>query len=132
MGSRQREVPRHAARSRGEIRQRRRATGNLDSSAAGAGRRAGRVAAARAIARFSIPPFPKCAQKVADDIARLREWGFELIKHDYTTYDIFGRWGFQMGAALTRDGWTFASGPTRTTAEVIDDLYRTIRDGRRR
>jgi alpha-galactosidase len=50
-----------------------------------------------------------------------------MIKHDYTTYDIFGRWGFQMGAALTRDGWTFASGPTRTTAEVIDDLYAAIR-----
>ena len=32
-----------------------------------------------------------------------------------------------MGAALTRDGWTFAAGPTRTTAEVIDELYRAIR-----
>jgi len=32
-------------------------------------------------------------------------------------------------AAMTRDGWTFASGPTRTTAEVIDELYRTIRTG---
>ena len=77
---------------------------------------------------FLDPTVPEARQKVADDIARLRQWGFELIKHDYTTYDIFGRWGFQMGAALTRDGWTFASGPTRTTAEVIDDLYRTIRD----
>ena len=76
---------------------------------------------------FLDPSVPEVKQKVADDIARLREWGFELIKHDYTTYDIFGRWGFQMGAALTRDGWTFASGPSRTTAEVIDDLYGTIR-----
>lgn len=77
---------------------------------------------------FLDPTIPEARQKVADDITRLRQWGFELIKHDYTTYDIFGRWGFQMGAALTRDGWTFAAGPTRTTAEVIDDLYRTIRD----
>ena len=53
---------------------------------------------------------PEVRQKVADDIARLRQWGFELIKHDYTTFDLFGRWGFQMGAAMTRDGWTFASG----------------------
>jgi alpha-galactosidase len=73
------------------------------------------------------PTIEDVRQKVATDIARLREWGYELIKHDYTTFDLFGRWGFQMGAALTRDGWTFASGPTRTTAEVIDDLYRTIR-----
>jgi alpha-galactosidase len=77
---------------------------------------------------FLDPTVPEARQKVADDIARLRQWGFELIKHDYTTYDVLGRWGFQMGAALTRDGWTFASGPTRTTAEVIDDLYRTIRE----
>lgn len=77
---------------------------------------------------FLDPTVPEARQKVADDIARLRQWGFELIKHDYTTYDVFGRWGFQMGAALTRDGWTFASGATRTTAEVIDDLYRAIRD----
>ena len=32
-----------------------------------------------------------------------------------------------MAAAMTRDGWTFASGSARTTAEVLDDLYRTIR-----
>ena len=51
-----------------------------------------------------------------------------LIKHDYTTYDLFGRWGNQMGSTLTRDGWTFAEGPVRTTAEVINELYRTIRD----
>ena len=74
------------------------------------------------------PTVPEVQAKVAEDIGRLRRWGFELIKHDYTTFDVFGRWGFQMGAALTRDGWTFATGATRTTAEVIDELYRTIRE----
>jgi len=73
------------------------------------------------------PSVPEVRQKIAADITRLREWGFALVKHDYTTFDLFGRWGFQMGTALTRDGWTFASGPARTTAEVIDELYRTIR-----
>ena len=75
------------------------------------------------------PTVPEVRQKVNDDLARLRSWGFELIKHDYSTFDIFGRWGFQMGADLTREGWTFAAGPTRTTAEVINELYRTIRTG---
>src|ERR1043165_430538 len=65
--------------------------------------------------------------KIAADITRLTQWGFELIKHDYSTYDIFGRWGSTMGAAMTRDGWNFAAGPARTTAEVIDELYREIR-----
>jgi alpha-galactosidase len=66
-------------------------------------------------------------EKVAADIARLRTWGCAMIKHDYSTYDIFGRWGSTMGSAMTRDGWTFAEGSKRTTAEVIGELYRTIR-----
>jgi alpha-galactosidase len=73
------------------------------------------------------PTVPEVQQKIAQDIARIHGWGFALIKHDYSTFDIMGRWGFQMGTALTRDGWTFASGPNRTTAEVIRALYATIR-----
>jgi alpha-galactosidase len=73
------------------------------------------------------PTVPAVMEKVTNDISQIREWGYELIKHDYSTFDIFGRWGFQMGTALTRDGWTFAAGSARTTAEVINDLYRTIR-----
>ena len=75
---------------------------------------------------------PKCARK-SRTTSRACAWGFELIKHDYTTFDIFGRWGSRWATALTRDGWTFAAGPSRTTAEVIDDLYRddSRRGGRR-
>jgi alpha-galactosidase len=75
------------------------------------------------------PTVPEVRQKVVDDLSRIRTWGFDLIKHDYSTYDIFGRWGFQMGAAMTRDGWSFASGSSRTTAEVINDLYSALRTG---
>lgn len=73
------------------------------------------------------PTVPEVLGKIADDIGRVRQWGFDLIKHDYSTFDIFGRWGFQMGSALTKEGWTFATGRSRTTAEVINELYRTIR-----
>ena len=73
------------------------------------------------------PTIPEVREKIAADLTRLRQWSFELIKHDYTTFDLFGRWGSTMGSALTRDGWTFAAGASRTTAEVIDELYRTIR-----
>ena len=73
------------------------------------------------------PSVPEVLQKIAADIARLRQWGYELIKHDYSTYDIFGRWGSTMGSAMTRDGWAFAAGSSRTTAEVINELYRTLR-----
>ena len=79
--------------------------------------------------RVLDPTVPEVRAKVAADIARLVQWGFTLIKHDYSTYDVLGRWGSQMGGALTDDGWTFATaeGRERTTAEVLDELYRTIR-----
>ena len=73
------------------------------------------------------PTVAGAREKIAADMARLSAWGFELIKHDYSTWDIFGRWGRQMGSALTKDGWTFAEGPVRTSAEVINALYATIR-----
>jgi len=74
------------------------------------------------------PTRPEVLKKIAEDVARVRGWGYELIKHDYSTFDVFGRWGSTMGEALTRDGWTFAAGSSRTTAEVVGDLYRTIRE----
>jgi alpha-galactosidase len=73
------------------------------------------------------PSLPEVRHKVAADIARLHDWGFELIKHDYSTYDIFGRWGSTMGTAMTRDGWSFGAGTTQTTAEIIKEFYQTIR-----
>jgi len=77
--------------------------------------------------QFLDPTVPDAGRKIGEDVARLRAWGFDLIKHDYTTFDVFGRWGSQMGSAMTRDGWTFAAGPGRTTAEVISGLYDAIR-----
>jgi len=73
------------------------------------------------------PTVPETIQKVAADITRMHAWGYGLIKHDFSTYDILGRWGFTMGAQLTDDHWTFAEGAKRTNAEVVLDLYRTIR-----
>lgn len=73
------------------------------------------------------PSVPAVLARVGEDVARMRTWGYELIKHDYSTWDIFGRWGFQMGSALTKTGWTFAEGPRRTTAEILDAFYATIR-----
>lgn len=74
------------------------------------------------------PTVPENVSLIADDIRRLTaEWGYELVKHDFSTYDIFGRWGFAMADGYTRPGWHFAD-RSRTTAEIITDLYRTIRD----
>ena len=52
--------------------------------------------------------------------------GYDLLKHDFTTFDCLGRWGFQMGPSVTADGWAFAD-RSRTTAEILRRLYRCIR-----
>ncbi|MBC8104411.1 MAG: hypothetical protein H7Z41_17685 [Cytophagales bacterium] len=76
------------------------------------------------------PSVPEVLERVRTDIARLAGWGYEWIKHDFTTYDATGRWGFQMqtSGSVTRDGWSFAD-RGRTTAEILLKLYRVIREG---
>jgi alpha-galactosidase len=44
-----------------------------------------------------------------------------------TTFDIFGKWGFQMEGGLTTPGWQFNDN-TRTNAEIILNLYNHIRE----
>jgi alpha-galactosidase len=71
---------------------------------------------------------PENLALIHDDVARVHSWGYELIKHDFSTYDVFGKWGFEMGAELTDSGWHFAD-RTLTNAEIILRLYRTLRQG---
>ena len=71
---------------------------------------------------------PDVLEHIRADITRLRTWGYDLIKHDFTTYDLTGRWGFEMADGIISPGaWNFAD-PTRTTAEIIRTLYQTIRE----
>lgn len=62
---------------------------------------------------------------VSNDLQRIADWGFELVKHDFSTKDIFGRWGFEMGSDLTDNGWHFHD-TSRTTAEIIVAFYEAI------
>jgi alpha-galactosidase len=73
------------------------------------------------------PTIPDMMEIVRRDIRRAVNWGFELVKHDYTSYDLLGRWGFAMGAELTSSGWHFAD-RSKTTAEATLALYRAIRE----
>ena len=73
------------------------------------------------------PSSPATLHTVAEDTARFVDWGFELIKHDFSTFDVVGQWGVGMGAFPSRDGWSLADSSV-TTAEALGRLYRTIRD----
>ena len=72
------------------------------------------------------PSLPDVLAIVGQDTRRLSEWGYGLIKHDYSSFDILGRWGFSMGATLTDDGWRFAD-TSRTTAEIVLRFYQALR-----
>lgn len=73
------------------------------------------------------PSVPEALEHIRMSAAEISRWGYELIKHDYSTFDLLGRWGFQMGVELTAGRWHFHD-RTRTTAEIIRALYQTLRD----
>ena len=72
---------------------------------------------------------PYTLERVEADAARIREWGYELIKHDFTTNDITGM------SPLTSQRHTYELmnrsfyDKTRTTATIIKDLYKAIQRG---
>lgn len=78
--------------------------------------------------KFLDPSLPQNLERIARLVRLFRSWGYDVIKHDFTTCDIFGRWGFDMGNVLTDEGWSFRDN-SRTTAEVILGLYEAIRRG---
>jgi alpha-galactosidase len=73
------------------------------------------------------PTIDENLERVKQNITIYKQWGYELVKHDFSTYDITGKWGFEMRDALTMPGWRFYD-ESKTTAEVINNLYKTIRD----
>jgi len=73
------------------------------------------------------PTIPENIERVKNNISIYKQWGFEMVKHDYSTYDITGRWGFEMSESITQPGWSF-NDKSKTTAEVINHLYWSIRE----
>ncbi len=69
---------------------------------------------------------PEARAIVSGKMKSLVDWGFELVKHDFSTYDLLGQWGFEMGAQPAMPGWHLYD-RGRTNAEVILDLYKTLR-----
>ena len=71
------------------------------------------------------PSHPDCLAYIKEDVKRICEWGYELIKHDFSTFDLFGKWGMEMNPFVTRDGWHFYD-RSKTSAEVVKMLYEAI------
>jgi alpha-galactosidase len=77
-------------------------------------------------AKILDPTVPEVRAFLRETMTRFRGWGYELVKHDYSTVDLCGKWGNRMGASVTADGWAFAD-HSKTTAEVIRDFYSDLR-----
>lgn len=72
------------------------------------------------------PTIPEAMEEVLKKVKQVVDWEFDLVKHDFSTYDLLGRWGSEMGAEPTTPGWSLHDS-SRTNAEIILDLYRQIR-----
>jgi alpha-galactosidase len=72
------------------------------------------------------PTIPEARARILQVFQEACSWGYDFIKHDFTSYELLGQWGSNMGASPTRPGWSFHD-RSRTNAEIITALYRDIR-----
>lgn len=78
--------------------------------------------------KYLDPTHPDVQAFIRSDIERIKGWGYELIKHDFTTFDLFGGWGSQLDPQINgEERWGFYD-KSKTNAEIVLDLYRLIRD----
>lgn len=71
------------------------------------------------------PSHPDALEYIKNDVKRICDWGYTLIKHDFSTFDLFGKWGFEMNPLVTVDGWHFHD-RSKTSAEIVIKLYEEI------
>ena len=77
------------------------------------------------------PSHPSVLERVYNDAKTIKEWGFELIKHDFSTMDYFGpsslnaeKTGFNL---YERAKQPFDK--SKTNATIIKNLYKAIQSG---
>lgn len=73
------------------------------------------------------PTIDENIDRVKNYLHTYNAWGYEMVKHDFTTFDILGRWGFQMTDDITEPNWSF-NDKTKTNAEIMLHLYHAIRE----
>ena len=80
--------------------------------------------------RLLDPSVPEVLEYVRTILRRfVDEWGYELVKHDFSTWDLLGHWGFEMGEKITSERTIRFADGKRTTAEIIIEFYRAVLTG---
>ena len=76
------------------------------------------------------PSHPETLKKVYEDAKKIRSWGFDLIKHDFTSIDVLGYIVHEKHDLLTLEN---REKPfydrTKTTAQILKNLYKVIQEG---
>lgn len=74
------------------------------------------------------PSIPENIAYINKCFSAYHQWGYEIVKHDFSTFDMFGRWGNEMiaGRDILEGDWMFYD-KSKTNAEIVLDLYRAIR-----
>lgn len=71
---------------------------------------------------------PEVLEHIGREIDNITgNWGYELVKYDFTTFDILGKYAWQMNFGLTEGDWAFHD-RSKTSAQAIMLLYKTIFD----
>jgi len=75
------------------------------------------------------PSIPENLERVKNYFKLYKQWGYEMVKFDFTSFDIFGKWGFEMlkDGSMTANNWSM-NDTTKTNAEIVLNLYKTIRE----
>ncbi len=75
------------------------------------------------------PSIPENLETIRSYFKVYHQWGYEMVKFDYTSWDIFGKWGMQMtrDKAMTQPDWSM-NDTSKTNAEIISTMYKTIRE----
>jgi len=75
------------------------------------------------------PSIPENLERIQAYFKLYKQWTYEMVKFDFTTFDILGKWGFEMIAdgTMTANKWRM-NDQSLTTAEIILNLYKTIRE----
>lgn len=77
------------------------------------------------------PSHPFTLQRVYDDAKRFKEWGFDLLKHDFTVIDatqIYNCSSDKDSVFMVDNKIKFYDN-TKTTAMIFKDLYKAIQNG---
>ncbi len=78
--------------------------------------------------KYLDPTHPDTKAFIKADIERIKGWGYEMMKHDFSTVDLFGNYGSQLDSVITKtDGWHFYD-KTKTNAEITLDFYTLVKE----